>query len=85
MTAYYGWMTDELEVKIRREIADILRLADVHAGDDFFALGGASLEAIELVDRLQANYGVELSIADIFDAPDIVAIVDAVRAVSVSG
>ncbi|WP_189824154.1 acyl carrier protein [Streptomyces finlayi] len=44
-------------------------LVDVDAASDFFEEGGHSLAVMQLVNRLQENYGVEMSIGDIFEYP----------------
>ena len=37
--------------------------------DNFFALGGHSLLAIQLISRVRENFGVEISLHDVFDSP----------------
>jgi aryl carrier-like protein len=46
-----------------------LRQAGVHA--DFFALGGSSLQATALVNRLQPLFGHDLTVASLFEAPTV--------------
>lgn len=47
---------------------EILKLDDVGAHDSFFALGGHSMASMRLLGRIRAEFGVELSIRDVFDA-----------------
>ncbi|MBT3149522.1 amino acid adenylation domain-containing protein [Streptomyces sp. CHD11] len=47
---------------------EILRLDEVGVHDDFFALGGHSMAAMRLLGRIRTEFGVELSIRDVFDA-----------------
>ncbi|MFD6908193.1 amino acid adenylation domain-containing protein [Streptomyces sp. NPDC060077] len=47
---------------------EILRLDDVGVHDDFFALGGHSMAAMRLLGRIRTEFGVELSVRDVFDA-----------------
>jgi phthiocerol/phenolphthiocerol synthesis type-I polyketide synthase E len=54
---------------IRTMWAETLGLPGITADSDFFAVGGDSLTAIQLMSRLQDRFGVELSLSEFFDAP----------------
>ncbi|MEV7672053.1 amino acid adenylation domain-containing protein [Streptomyces sp. NPDC088752] len=47
---------------------EVLRLDRVGVHDNFFALGGHSMASMRLLGRIRAEFGVELSIRDVFDA-----------------
>ena len=47
----------------------LLGLAQVGRDDHFFELGGHSLLAVTLVARLRQRHGVDIGLADVFDAP----------------
>ncbi len=49
----------------------ILGIESVGATDDFFALGGHSLRAVQLVNLIYKQFGCSLSINDVFGAPTV--------------
>jgi acyl carrier protein len=49
--------------------AEVLQVDRVGVDDDFFALGGHSVSATQVVGRIQAAAGVQLSLRDFFDTP----------------
>ncbi len=51
--------------------ADVLGLDRVGATDDFFALGGSSLELVQLRDRIQHRRQIKVPMADLFRAHNI--------------
>ncbi|WP_369367882.1 amino acid adenylation domain-containing protein [Streptomyces sp. CG4] len=48
--------------------AQVLNRPSVNPDDDFFALGGHSLMAIRLVNRIRAAVGLEVAVKDLFEA-----------------
>nr|WP_276568799.1 amino acid adenylation domain-containing protein [Aeromicrobium phoceense] len=58
-----------LEQRVCAAFADVLGLPRVGADRDFFALGGDSLRVLRLLDRIESDLGVELRLADVFEAP----------------
>ncbi|MEV1147485.1 amino acid adenylation domain-containing protein, partial [Micromonospora sp. NPDC049799] len=60
-----------LEERICRAWAELLEVPAVRPDDDFFALGGNSLLALRLVQRLRADLGTEVPFGQIFDAPTV--------------
>ncbi|MBE7162212.1 MAG: polyketide synthase dehydratase domain-containing protein, partial [Williamsia herbipolensis] len=56
----------------------VLGVPDVSADDDFFALGGNSLVAVQLIGQIRKAVGVRLPMRIIFDAPTVQEMADAV-------
>lgn len=71
---------------MERAVAEIweklLGVADVGAGDDFFALGGHSLLALTLVSRLCDRFAAEVSLTDIFECPTVAALAQRLESLS---
>ncbi|PWK86299.1 non-ribosomal peptide synthase protein (TIGR01720 family)/amino acid adenylation domain-containing protein [Lentzea atacamensis] len=59
----------EVETALAEIWAEVLPVDRVGAGDAFSALGGNSLLAVRVLARILARFGVELTVADLFDAP----------------
>jgi amino acid adenylation domain-containing protein len=58
-----------LEKQIAQLWADVLHVPRVGATDNFFELGGHSLLAVRTFARIRQRYGIDLRLADLFDAP----------------
>jgi hypothetical protein len=63
---------------------ELLGLPAVGADDDFFALGGNSMNAARLLNRIRVTFGIDFSLRDIFDHSSLAelssAVTDQVRA-----
>jgi Phosphopantetheine attachment site/AMP-binding enzyme C-terminal domain len=51
--------------------AQVLRVARCGVNNDFFDLGGRSVEAMLLAGRINADLGVQMTMADLFRAPTV--------------
>jgi len=64
--------TTETERILAEEIvADLLRIPQVGIHDNFFELGGNSLQMTRLVSWIRDRFGVEISLADLFQSPTV--------------
>lgn len=61
----------DMERNLCRAFSEVLGVDKVGITDDFFALGGHSLIATELIIKIRKLHGVNLSIASIFEAPSV--------------
>ncbi|MFI9387340.1 amino acid adenylation domain-containing protein [Kutzneria sp. NPDC052558] len=62
----------ELERTIANDvIGPLLRLSEMDREQDFFELGGSSLQAMQVTSRVRDRFGVEISLADFFTKPTI--------------
>ncbi|WP_344446808.1 amino acid adenylation domain-containing protein, partial [Kitasatospora nipponensis] len=58
-----------VEQRIRELFAELLERGEVGADDNFFALGGHSLQVTRLISRVRADLGMELRIRQVFQHP----------------
>lgn len=58
----------DLVTMVRKVWAETMGLSEVAADGDFFALGGDSLTALQLISRLQDWFGVPLGVSELFEA-----------------
>ncbi|MEV4414360.1 beta-ketoacyl synthase N-terminal-like domain-containing protein [Catellatospora sp. NPDC049609] len=56
----------------------LLGADEIKPDDDYFALGGSSLTAVQLIAQVRAAFGVRLTMRVIFDAPTLRAMADAI-------
>ena len=74
-----------LEQQIAEVWQQLLGIERVGMEDDFFRLGGESLSALQILNRVQELCGVELSLREFFDAPTIVGLTAKIRAALEAG
>jgi len=71
----------ELERTVGRIIAEVLGIERVGAADNFFALGGDSLRATQVLARIRTVLDVNLSIATVFRKSTVAELADEIRRV----
>src|ERR1022692_3062540 len=68
-----------IEARLTELWARAIGQADIAVDADFFDLGGNSLTAVELMSDIRGAFGVDLSIAALFDYPTIASLANALR------
>ena len=68
-----------LEAKLAKLWSELLGVTQVGLHDNFFALGGHSLLATQLTSRLRDEFGVELPLHHLFEAPTIAQLVSIIE------
>lgn len=71
VSSSYEVPTNELETKLAQLWQDNLGIEDVGIHDDFFALGGYSLKALSLIEKINKTFVVTVSIHHLYTAPTI--------------
>ena len=69
----------EAEALIAGAFAEVLGLEQVEGDDDFFDLGGTSLSAIEVLDRVRSLLAVDAAALDLLEAPTPARLAERVR------
>lgn len=70
---------DDIERAVAEIWQDVLGLAQIGVDDDFFALGGHSLQAARIVTRLRDRFEREVPMRDMFGEPTIAALARLLR------
>jgi len=73
-TGPYRAPRTERETALCRVFAEVLGVDRVGVDDDFFELGGQSLSAMRLLNRIRTELGAELSIETLFDESTVAAL-----------
>ncbi|MFD3694910.1 phosphopantetheine-binding protein [Streptomyces sp. NPDC058646] len=77
---------DDLETAVRQEWCAVLDIHRAESEDDFFELGGNSMQAARLVERLENRLGIEFPLEALFIEGTLQAVVTALgTAASVPG
>lgn len=76
---------DAVELQLAAIWRDVLGCAQVGVSDSFFDLGGHSLLALDLVGRIEKQFGVSLPLAALLDRPTIERVATAIRSAADPG
>ena len=71
---------DEAEHRLAGLCCRILGVTEIGVLDDFIEAGGDSLTAVDLVNAVHAEFGVELSLEDVFEQGTVRALAGLIRA-----
>lgn len=70
---------DDLERLVARVWEDVLEVRPIRADDDFFALGGDSLAAVEIIAGLEQGTGTSLPVSVLAGSPTVAGLADVLR------
>ncbi|MDR4472732.1 MAG: phosphopantetheine-binding protein [Nitrospira sp.] len=76
---------EELERQLEELWRQVLGAEQIGREQDFFQAGGESLAALQLLNRVQELYRLEVSLRDFFSAPTISGLAVTIRAAQASG
>lgn len=69
----------DLEAEIARQWAEVLGVERIGVHDDFFALGGNSLVAIQLIAQVRKTTGARLAMKTLFESSTVAALVERIE------
>ncbi|MBX3413397.1 MAG: AMP-binding protein [Pirellulales bacterium] len=67
---------NEIEAQLAASWADVFGVERVGVHDNFFDLGGHSLLAAQVANRLAPRYGIEITLAELFERPTIASLAE---------
>ena len=70
---------NDIEEQLATMWAELLGVEQIGINDDFFALGGHSLVAMQVVSRIMQSMGVQLPLETMFTAPTIASLAESVN------
>ena len=78
-----GSPVDRPQTPVEKTLAglwsEVLAIAEIGRGDDFFALGGQSLRAVQLAGRISSEFQVEMSIRSLFEHPTLAEMAETIQ------
>ena len=69
---------DSVEDQVGEMVCQLLKLGSVDAGENIFLVGGHSMLAMQLVARIKQDFGVRLTLRQVFETPTVAGIAAAV-------
>ncbi|MFE9420021.1 amino acid adenylation domain-containing protein [Streptomyces griseofuscus] len=69
----------ELEEQVAGLWRDVLGVERIGRTDNFFAVGGNSLKSLQLLNRVNATFGVQVAVRDFFALPTVEGVADAIE------
>lgn len=70
---------DSVESRVASIWCEILGIRELGIDDNFFALGGDSLQMTQIASRIYKAYGIEISFTAFFDQPTITSLAEVIR------
>jgi fengycin family lipopeptide synthetase D len=70
---------DEIEFLILRICSDVLKKEEISLGDNFFEIGGHSLNAVRVISQIQKELKIDLALKEIFYTPVLLDIAEKVK------
>ncbi|MGW3007694.1 condensation domain-containing protein [Streptomyces sp. NPDC001219] len=64
---------------LRGTLVELLHADEVPADADYFSIGGNSVIALQLVERVRVRHGVRLKLADVYDHPVVSSLAEAIH------
>lgn len=64
-------LASETENRVSAIWQQILGVSAIHSQDNFFQLGGQSLQTIQIVNRLAAEFAISIKVSEVFDHPQL--------------
>jgi acyl transferase domain-containing protein/acyl carrier protein len=80
--SFKGHIPGPLHRALAKMWTDILGVAEVGLSDDFFELGGDSLMLVDLLEKVNSTFGIDLPITTLFESPTIEELANLIERVS---
>ena len=69
-----------VEIRVREIVRSLLKIDRIGRDDNFFLLGAHSLTGAQMIARIHETFGVRLTLRNLFQAPTVAALVEAIEA-----